>query len=257
MTSDGSLAGRLEEALRAAGCVYAEEEAALLLEAAGSPDDARRLVQERVAGRPLEHVLGWVAFAGLRVTVSPGVFVPRARSALLVDLAAHGLRPGAVAVDLCCGSGALACALTARLGGVEVHATDVDPVAVACARLNLPPHRVHQGDLYDALPPGLAGRVDVLVVNAPYVPDGELDLMPREARLHEPVVALAGGSDGLDLHRRVALGAPDWLALGGRLVLETSRSQAAATMALVEGAGLEATVVTDDDLDATAIVGVA
>ncbi len=241
--------------LRASGCVHAEEEAALLLAAARSAAHLVRLVTERRAGRPLEHVLGWAGFAGVRVHVTEGVFVPRARSALLVQLATGGLDAGAVAVDLCCGSGALGAALLARLPRLELHAADLDPVAVACARRNLPPDRVHQGDLYDALPSGLAGRVEVLLVNAPHVPHGELDLMPREARLHEPLTALSGGTDGLDVHRRIAAGADRWLAPGGRLLLEAGRRQAPAVRGLVEAGGLTADVVTDDDLDATAVVG--
>ncbi len=118
-------------------------------------------------------------------------------------------------MDLCCGSGAIGLAIDRESGGVDLHAADVDPAAVACARLNVPADRVHEGDLYDALPSHLRGRVDLLAVNAPYVPTDEIQLMPPEARLHEHHVALDGGSDGLELHRRVAAGPPDWLAPGG------------------------------------------
>jgi release factor glutamine methyltransferase len=142
-------------------------------------------------------------------------------------------------------------------GRVEVHAADVDPVAVDCARLNLAPERVHQGDLYDALPADLRGRVDVVVVNAPYVPTDEIALMPTEARDHEPRVALDGGPDGVDLHRRVAGSARSWLRPGGRLVIETSRRQAPLTCRACEHAGLTTDVVRDDERDATAVVAVA
>lgn len=242
--------------LRAAGCVYAEEEAAVLVEAAeGDADALERMVRARVAGRPLETVVGWADFAGIRILVAPGVFVPRTRTAVLVRLALDGLAPGSVVVDLCCGSGAIGAAVAARAADAEVHAADLDPDAVACARRNLPPERVHEGDLYDALPVTLRGRVDRLVVNAPYVPTGTIALMPPEARDHEPRVALDGGGDGLDVQRRVVAGAPAWLAPGGRLLVETSRAQAPTTRSLVEAAGLAATVHTDDDLDGTAVVG--
>ena len=159
-------------------------------------------------------------------------------------------------VDLCCGSGALGAAVAARLPLAEVWAADSDPTAVACARRNLPPERVRQGDLYDALPADLRGRVDLLLVNAPYVPTDEVATMPREARDHEHRVALDGGADGLDVQRRVLAGAPDWLAPHARLVVETSRAQADRTAAMVAAAGLSASVETDDEIGATVVEGV-
>ena len=137
----------------------------------------------------------------------------------------------------------------------SVGKVDVDPVALAYARANLPGAEVHAGDLWSALPARLAGRVDVVAANAPYVPTDALATMPAEARDHEPHAALDGGRDGLRLHRRVAAGAPRWLAPGGVLVLETSRPQAEATLAAVAAAGLRARVVTDDATDGTAVVG--
>lgn len=232
--------------------MFAEEEARLLV-AAASGDDAvlAELVERRTAGVPLEHLLGWVAFAGLRLAVTPGVFVPRRRTELVVELAVAAAED--VVVDLCCGSGAIGAAVVATLPGVEVWAADVDPVAVACARRNLPPERVLLGDLYDALPGHLRGRVGVLAVNAPYVPTGAIATMPPEARDHEPRSALDGGEDGTGLHRRVAAGARDWLAPGGRLLIETGRTQATLTLAACEAAGLVAHVETDDDRGATVV----
>jgi len=241
-------------ALRAAGCVFAEEEAALLVEAA-SGESLDALVARRVAGEPLEQVLGWAEFCGLRLVVEPGVFVPRQRSRLLVHEALPLVHKGSVVVDLCCGVGALGAALVDAVPGAELHAADIDPAAVRCARVNLAGAGVWEGDLYDALPAGLRGRVDVLVVNAPYVPTDEIAMMPPEARDHEHRVALDGGADGLDLHRRIVAGAGEWLAPGGHLLIETSRRQAPVTVAVFEAAGLAARVVTDDDLDATAVVG--
>ena len=232
--------------------MFAEEEAALLTEAAAGPE-LEALVARRVAGEPLEHLLGWASFAGLRVAVRPGVFVPRRRTELVVRLAVTADIPPLVVVDLCCGSGAIGAAVAHEHPGALVYAADLDPVAVACARRNLPPERVFEGDLYDALPGDLAGQVDVLAVNAPYVPTDAIATMPGEARDHEPRVALDGGPDGVDLHRRVAEGASRWLTPGGRLLIETGRSQAPLTLAACAAAGLAAEVVIDDDLDATVV----
>ncbi len=160
-----------------------------------------------------------------------------------------------VVVDLCCGSGAVGTAILAEVPGIKVHAADVDPVATACAATNLGDRgQVHTGDLYAALPDHLRGRVDVLVANAPYVPTDAISTMPPEARDHEPRVALDGGGDGLDVQRRIIAEARDWLSPSGHLLIETGRSQAAGTVAACQAAGLDARVVADDELDATAVV---
>lgn len=255
----------LVAALRAAGCVFAEDEARLLASAARTPDELAALTARRIAGHPLEHVLGWAEFCGLRVAVEPGVFVPRRRTEFLVHLAAvlayEGSRaPGAgrtVVVDLCCGSGAVAAALAVLVADVELHASDIDPAAVRCARRTLAPAggRVHRGDLYAALPGGLRGRVDVLVANAPYVPTEAIGLLPPEAREYEPLAALDGGADGLDIQRRVAEAAPAWLAPGGRLLVETSERQAPHTAEVFARHGLTAEIHVCEELDATVVIG--
>ncbi|KAA1378557.1 putative protein N(5)-glutamine methyltransferase [Aeromicrobium fastidiosum] len=243
--------------LRAAGSVFAEDEADVLLGSTTSPDHLEEMVRRRVTGEPLEVVVGWAEFCGLRIEVDPGVFVPRARTAVLVEHGAGLVRPGHVVVDLCCGTGAVGVALLHRVPGLVLHAADIEPAAVACARRNVEPvgGRVHEGDLFDALPAELRGHVDLLVVNAPYVPTDAIASMPPEARDHEPRVALDGGADGVDVHRRVADGSRDWLRTGGHLVVETSRRQSSTTVAAFERAGLVARTVTSDDVDGTAVVG--
>ena len=215
------------------------------------------MVGQRVAGLPLEQILGWAEFRGLRIVVEPGVFVPRRRTEFLVEQALALLHPPAVVVDLCCGSGAVGAALAHAAGPVDLYAADIEPAAVRCARRNLAPYggRVFEGDLFAALPPGLAGRIDVLAVNAPYVPSEAVGLMPPEARVHEPRSALDGGSDGLDVHRRVVAEAPRWLAPGGHLLIETSLAQAPVAVALMAGAGLGARSVSSGERAATVVVG--
>ena len=280
--SDASVVARL----RAAGCVFAEDEAAILLATTRSPGELDALVQRRAAGEPLEQVVGWAEFAGLRIWVDPGVFVPRRRSEFLVSVAVglgrsrlSGRSAAPVIVDLCCGTGALGLAVAAGLtaaggggrdrpaseagtvsvrpGQVELYAADLDPAAVACARRNVEPAggHVYVGDLFTALPDRLRGRVDILICNAPYVPTGDVAFLPAEARDHEPLVALDGGLDGLAVLRRAAAGAPSWLAPGGALLVETSDRQAAEMAAAMTAAGLRPVIHTDEDSGATVVTG--
>ncbi|MBB5112072.1 release factor glutamine methyltransferase [Micromonospora echinospora] len=241
--------------LRAAGCVFAEDEADLLIAAADSAQSLTRLVDRRVAGLPLEHLLGWAEFCGRRIVVHPGVFVPRGRTAVLVDAAVAVAGAAPAVLDLCCGSGAAAVVLHERLAPRWLAAADIDPVAVACARRNLDPLGVpvYQGDLFDAVPATWRGRLDLVVANAPYVPTGAVASLPAEARLHEAPVALDGGADGLAVLRRVASGAAQWLAPGGHVAVEVSAGQAAALCAVFAAAGLHPSVVRDEEREATAV----
>ena len=243
--------------LRNAGCVFAEDEAGLLIAEASTPDQLELLVGQRVSGRPLEHLLGWAEFAGRRIVVRPGVFVPRRRTELLVREAIALAPCPAVVLDLCCGSGAVGVAASAALDRVELHAVDIEPAAVACARENLADvdGRVYEGDLFDPLPDALRGRIDLLLVNAPYVPSDAVAGMPPEARDHEPRVALDGGRDGLAVLRRVTVAALGWLAPGGHLLVETSTAQAEQMASAFAVNGLRARVVHDEDLGATVVVG--
>jgi release factor glutamine methyltransferase len=242
--------------LRAAGCVFAEDEARLLLAGASTPADLERLVRRRVSGEPLEYVLGWAEFCGLRIVVEPGVFVPRRRTEFLVEHAVQLAKSGDTVVDLCCGSGGIAAALAARYSGLELYAADLDPAAVRCARRNLAGvAEVLEGDLFAALPPVLNRHIDLIVVNAPYVPTEAIPLMPPEARLHEPTLALDGGEDGLDVHRRIAAGATGWLVPDGHLLIEVSEAQLPLATEMFISAGLVPRVETSADLEATVLIG--
>lgn len=248
--------------LRAAGSVFAEQEATMLVAEADDHAQLERMVARRVAGEPLEQIVGWAEFDGMRFVVEPGVFVPRHRTEFLVQHAVSLGHPDAVVLDLCCGVGALGVAVRSRLGGsVELHAADLDPAAVRCAHLNVGrtdttvPGRVFEGDLYEPLPESLRGRVELLLANAPYVPTPDIALLPPEAREHEHLLALDGGADGLELHRRVIAGAPAWLMPGGRLLIEVSEAQAGVAASLMADAGLSVQAAVDDqDDDVTTVL---
>lgn len=195
--------------LRAAGCVFAEDEARLL-------GDREDLIERRIDGERLEHVLGWVDFAGVRVHVEPGVFVPRPQTAHLARSAA-AMRPS-VALDLFAGSGAIAAVIAdrnpaARVVAGELHVTE-------SLRRNV--GEVYESDVDDGIPSELEGRVDVLTANVPYVPSAEIQYVPHHGEADD---AVDGGDDGLHWIRRVVEIAPRWLRPGGALLVELARHQ--------------------------------
>lgn len=255
--------GAVVAALRSAGCVFAEDEAALLTEAAADTADLHRLVAERTRGTPLEYLLGWAEFRGRRVAVTPGVFVPRQRTAFLVEQALELVagRETVRILDLCCGSGALGMSLAAELtaAGVEVEvvAADVDPAATDCARRNLAGFaaQVYTGDLFAPLPERLRGTVDLMPANTPYVPTAEIARLPPEARDHEPHTALDGGADGLGVFRRVAAEAAGWLAPGGSLLVETGTAQALPATDYLTARGFTARAAESEEYYATVVIG--
>ena len=243
--------------LRSAGCVFAEDEARLLVESVATESELDALVQQRVNGEPLEYLLGWVEFFGLRIGIDSGVFVPRQRSAFLVREAIALASSNAVILDLCCGCGAIGIAIASCIEGSELYASDIDPVATANAARNFARSggRVFEGDLFDPLPDALRGRVDILSANVPYVPTEALELMPVEARDFEPRFTHDGGSDGLEVLRRVAAEASGWLALGGHLLVETSDSQALAASEVFANFGLHARIARSTHFPSTVVVG--
>ena len=228
----------LVAALRAVGCVFAEEEAAEIRRVLGDDDTAAdAVVTARGNGVPLEHALGVALFAGVEVEVGPSVFVPRARAEVLVDEAVAARPDARVVVDLGTGSGAIAAALTARLPHADIHGADLDPVAVRYARRNAARYgyTVHEGHWWDALPPALRGTVDLAVAYLPHVPTTRLDEIPGDYRAHEPDLSVAGGADGLDPLRRVLAALDDWLAPGGILVTLVADEQRENARRLIGG----------------------
>jgi release factor glutamine methyltransferase len=247
--------------------VFAEEETEIITSTARTPEELEDMVRRRVKGLPLEQVVGWAEFAGLRILVDPGVFVPRRRSEFLAATAVKlESTEHPLIVDLCCGTGALGLAVAAGLretghanghDGTELHAAEIDPEAVACARRNVEPAggTMYEGDLFAPLPDGLRGRVTTLLCNAPYVPTSDIPFLPAEAREYEHRIALDGGGDGLSILRRAAAETPGWLAAGGHLLVETSERQAEAMVAIMAESGLKPRMFADEEYGSTVVTG--
>ncbi|WP_074850732.1 SAM-dependent methyltransferase [Gordonia westfalica] len=210
-------------ALRRAGCVFADDEAELLRRHASDADELDDLSSRRIAGEPLEHLLGHVQFGDLRLSVGPGVFVPRQRTLLLAGEAvkAASRHPEPVVLEAFCGVAPIASAVAAVVGGARIHAADIAADALVHARRNLPDHaQIHHGIGFDAVPASLRGRVDVIAAVPPYVPEHAFDLLAPEARDHEPRRALTGGVDGLDHVDALIVDAQTWLSGTGILFIE-------------------------------------
>lgn len=243
--------------LRGAGCVFAEEEAQLLMACGKSDAELLLMTEKRISGIPLQIILGRAEFYGLRVSIEPGVFIPRPRSEFLVEQALSVCRPNSIVVDLCGGSGALGMAMISALPQIELYACDIDSIAVRCATQNITPldGRVSEGDLFDPLPRELKGRVRVLVANAPYVPTHAIEMMPRESREHETRTSIDGGIDGLEIYRRIAEGARHWLEPSGHILVEAGEEQADEMADTFERSGLTAKTLTSKEFDETIVTG--
>lgn len=193
----------------------------------------REGVKRRAAGEPLQYVTGEMPFRHIVVQVRRGVFIPRPETEILVDEVLAYLRgldvENPVVVDVCTGSGAVALSIAHEFPGARVIATELSPEAALVARENAErldlADRVQilEGDLFAPLRDGCAdllGRVDVVVSNPPYIPSADVPDLPGEVLGFEPGLALDGGPDGLDVARRIALDAQDWLVPGGLLAME-------------------------------------
>ncbi len=225
--------------------------------------ELRRLAGRRAEREPLAYVTGTAGFAGLEFAVGPGVLVPRpdteclVESAVALALAAAAEDPAGHPplrlLDTCTGSGAIGIAIARRLRDagipVSLHLLDQSPEALSYARQNSArwcadlPVRLELGDLFPAEPL----IFDLITANPPYIADAVIPgLMPEVSR-HEPVLALAGGPDGLDLYRRILARASAYLCPGGWLLLEHGYDQAEAVARLIRdrGAFAEPTLLTD------------
>jgi release factor glutamine methyltransferase len=252
--------------LRAAGCVYAEEEARILTEASRSTAELRSLLERRATGEPLEYIVGWAEFCGLRIPLCSGVFVPRRRSEFLAECAVQSVREAATraggasrrvkVLDICCGSGAIGLAVATQAGDVALLAADDSPIAVECARENLAPvsGRVYQGDLFAPIPRIELHGLDLIIANAPYVPTAAIRTLPSEARLYEPMSTLDGGPAGTSVQSRILASAAEWLRVPGFVLIETGSGMAGETARIAKDAGFSAEIRECTELDATVVV---
>lgn len=193
------------------------------------------LVERRLAGEPLQYLEGTAAFGSWDLQVDPRVLIPRPETELLWEVAAALVESPSVIVDLCTGSGALAIALAKSFPDSRVVGTDLSPDALDVARLNgeLLDASVEWlcGDLFAALPRELAGAVDLLVSNPPYVAEHEYAALPEDVK-REPRLALVSGPTGLEVYERIAAEIGRWLTPGGRFALEIGETQGEALGAL-------------------------
>ena len=205
------------------------------------------LVARRAAHEPLQHLLGFEDFRGLRLRVTPEALIPRPETEGLVEWAlelfdAMTASGPPLMVDVGTGSGAIACALATARPAVQVLAVEASPAALTVAAKNVCALglagrvRLMRGDLLGPVA-AHAGRVAMIVANLPYLPSAVIPTLPREVRDFEPRAALDGGPDGLGLLRRLVTAAPHALRPGGRLVLEIGEEQAGALASLMAAEG--------------------
>jgi len=239
--------------LACAGFVAANEEAEELLACAGGDVELLgRLTGRRLKGEPLAWITGSVSFCGVQIRVDPGVYVPRWQSEALARRAVERLPVGGLAIDVCTGAGVLATILSTARPGARVVASDLDTRAVACATAN--GVEAYCGDLFDPLPHGLEGCVDVVVGVVPYVPTSALRLLPRDTFAFESSLSYDGGTDGTEILRRVLRSSLRFLRARGALLLELGGEQADALGDDLARLGyIDVTLLVDQDGDARGI----
>ena len=238
-----------QDARRLLGAVLGIDELALYLEPQRSVDaeaSARfhAIVERRATHEPVQHLLGYEEFRGLRIGVTPDVLIPRPETEGLVQRALELLadRAGAIVADIGTGSGAIACALASARPDLEVLAVDRSLGALSVASENVrglglaARVRLLAGDLFGPLG-SLGGSLDMIVANPPYLPSGIIPTLPVEVERFEPHLALDGGPDGLRVLRRLVAEAPRFLRPGAWLVTEIGEEQAGPLASLMAAEG--------------------
>ncbi len=232
-------------ALETAGCVAADDEAEELIQKAVGDGELERMLARRLTGEPIAWITGSTSFCGLHVAIEPGVYVPRWQSEPLALMAARLLPPTGVAVDLCTGAGAIAMVMQSEHPDARIVATEIDPLAASCARLN--GLVVYEGNLDGPLPAELESKVDVITGVLPYVPSDAMHFLPRDVQRFEPPRALDGGVGGVELISAVVRTSPRWIKSGGWLLLEVGGDQVAEVTAMLVASGYSNIAVLEDD----------
>jgi release factor glutamine methyltransferase len=213
------------------------------------------ILERRAEREPVQYLTGEAEFCGLAFLVSPAVLIPRPETEALVEEGASLIKDRAcpAIADLGTGSGCIAVSLAERIPGAQIYAVDSSAHALEVAGRNAKSHGAEGkvkfllGDLFGPLEAeGLAGRLDLIVSNPPYIPSGEIPGLQPEV-LYEPLGALDGGPDGLDFIRLIINRSPAYLAPGGWLLMEIGMGQAGSVRALVaDEPGLEFTKFVKD-----------
>lgn len=221
-------------------------------------DRANALASRRIAGEPLQYLTGIAGFRRLEIAVGPGVFVPRPETEVLVDHVLGRLPEGGTLVDLGTGSGAIALAVADERRDARVIATEASPEALRWARVNQAKVdssvELLEGDLFAPLPDELAGKIDVVVSNPPYIADDERSALPSDVLDHEPHIALFSGADGTSIIERIVQDAPKWLRHGGWLIIEISPHLQTVVPRLLRAEGYEETAIHSDLADRPRVV---
>jgi release factor glutamine methyltransferase len=214
-------------------------------------DRFEEIIRGRLEGQPVAYLTGRREFMGLDFVVTPEVLVPRPETELIVEEALGILVDIPVqplVVDVGTGSGAIAVSLARQIPRAVMMAIDSSEAALSVARQNAQRHGVIigflPGDLLDPIPAVLAGKIDLVTANLPYIPATEIDALSAEVR-SEPRLALDGGPDGLDLYRRLVPQALRFLRSGGHLLFEIGHGQGRAALAIVPNPVWESRILAD------------
>ena len=206
----------------------------------------RKAIEQRAQHVPLQHILGYQDFMGLRFHVNEHVLIPRQDTEILVEEAMRYLHDGMRILDLCTGSGCILLSLLHYSNDCEGVGVDISKKALLVAKENAASLGIEtdfvESDLYERV----TGKFDLLVSNPPYIESSVIPTLMEEVREYDPYLALDGGEDGLDFYRRIVEQAPDYLCRGGRILMEIGCEQAKAVSDLLTDAGFREIEVCKD-----------
>jgi len=203
-------------------------------------------VRRRALNEPMDSIIGYTEFLGLRVPFSVHTLTPRQETEIMVDaiIRENSLYKNLKVLDMCCGSGCIGVALSKNLEA-EVTLVDISPDALDCsnqlaieAGANV---QIIESNLFD----NVQGKFDIIVSNPPYIPSSELDMLEIEVKEYDPILALDGGVDGLDFYRKLVRGLDEHLNVGGRFYFEFGINQGGAILKMLEGKFEDLEIVKD------------